>query len=93
MEAIGRKKGGVDKLNLFCDQHGEQTRMQMRQYMNNGVSYSLPMQTRNVIKWLFVTDRYFALILNGNLRFVLSFISKKRVQETNSVHLWTKVIL
>ena len=35
------------------------------------------MQTRKVIKWLFVIDRYFALSFKGTLRFVLSFIKNE----------------
>ena len=83
IEAIRRKKGGIGKFNCFCDQHGEQTRMQMRQHVNNGVGNNSLMQTRKDIKWLFVIDRYFALSFKGTLRFVLSFIK----------NLWTKVIL
>ena len=77
IEAIRPKKGGIGKFNFFCGQHGEQTRMQMRQNVNNGVGNNSLMQTRKVIKWLFVIDRYFALSFKGTLRFVLSFIKNE----------------
>ena len=51
--------------------------MQMRQNVNNSVGNNSLMQTREVTKWLFVTDRYFAFGLNGRLRFVLSFIKNE----------------
>ena len=77
-------KGGIGKCNFFCDQHGEQTRMQMRQNVNNGVGNNSLMQTRKVIKWLFVIDRYFALSFKGHTSF-RSFVHQKSLDKSNFI--------